>query len=474
MTLVELARAGRSPALPMALQLPSGDSLYINQWLRVLPGQRYVALAQWQGRSVLAKLLVGPRAARQFQREQQGALALSAQGVDTPALLTAAESAQGAWLLFDYLDGAQSLAEAWDAVAHEPPFSDAQQQVLGEALGAIAQLHRVGLWQDDLHLDNLMRHAGRLYVIDGGGVRIEMPGQALSRERVLANLGMFFAQLPAYLETVIEELLVHYLLVNGEHALPLEALLKEIAKVRRWRLRDYLRKIGRDCSLFAVERGAGLLRAVRRDALDTLAPVLADPDAAIAAGESLKQGGSATVAGIAAGGQTWVIKRYNIKNLLHWLKRCWRPSRAWHSWVAGHHLAQLGIATPAPVAVIERRRFWLRERAYLINAYSAGQDLFQLLGHEGHQPPPEAVGEALQQLFSQLAAARISHGDLKATNLLWDSGRIALIDLDALQVHRCHASWRRAAAVDRARLIRNWPVDSPLAVWLESTLDKPA
>jgi Ser/Thr protein kinase RdoA (MazF antagonist) len=97
-----------------------------------------------------------------------------------------------------------------------------------------------------------------------------------------------------------------------------------------------------------------------------------------------------------------------------------------------------------------------------------------LLGHEGHQPPPEAVGEALQQLFSQLAAARISHGDLKATNLLWDSGRIALIDLDALQVHRRHASWRRAAAVDRARLIRNWPVDSPLAVWLESTLDKPA
>ncbi|OEC32925.1 Lipopolysaccharide kinase (Kdo/WaaP) family protein [Pseudomonas cuatrocienegasensis] len=476
MTLAELVRAGRSPALPMTLQLAEGSEdgvLQISRWLRVLPGQRYVAQAQWQGQAVLAKLLVGPRAARQFQREQQGALALSAQGVDTPALLTAAESAQGAWLLFDYLDGAQSLAEAWAAVAYEAPCSDAQQQVLGEALGAIAQLHRAGLWQDDLHLDNLMRHAGRLYVVDGGGVRVEAPGQALSRERVLANLGTFFAQLPASLEPFIEELLVHYLLVNGEHALPLEALLEEIAAVRRWRLRDYLRKIARDCSLFAVERGASLLRAVRRDTLDALAPVLADPDGAIAAGQSLKQGGSATVARIEAGGQIWVIKRYNIKNFLHWLKRCWRPSRAWHSWVAGHHLTQIGIATPAPVAVIERRRFWLRERAYLINAYSEGYDLFQLLGHDGGEPPAAAVGEALCQLFSQLGAARISHGDLKATNLLWDNGRIALIDLDALCVHRRHSSWQRAALADRARFIRNWPSSSPLANWFEHNLPMP-
>ncbi len=466
MTLSELARAGRSPALPMTLLLPDHDPLQVQRWLRVLPGQRYVALAQWRGRAVLAKLLVGPRATRQFQREQQGAQALAAQGIVTPALLEAVEDSQGSWLLFEYLNDAQSLADAWDNVAAEPVLSDGQQQILGEALAVIAQLHAQGLWQDDLHLDNLMRHAGQLHVVDGGGVRAETPGQALSRERVLANLGVFFAQLPAALEPFIEELLVHYLLVNGEHALPLEALLNEVARVRRWRLRDYLRKIARDCSLFAVERSASLLRAVRRDALDSLAPVLADPDAAIAAGRSLKQGGSATVALVEAGEHTWVIKRYNIKNLMHWLKRCWRPSRAWHSWVAAHHLTQIGITTPAPLAVIERRRFWLRERAYLINAYSTGQDLFQLLGRDGSEPPPAVVGEALCQLFTQLAAAQISHGDLKATNLLWDKGRIALIDLDALCVHRGHKSWQRAARIDRARFIRNWPSGSPLADWL--------
>ena len=56
---------------------------------------------------------------------------------------------------------------------------------------------------------------------------------------MLENLGVFFAQLPKRLEPFVEELLVHYVLVNGEHALPLEALQKQIDKVRNWRLKDY-------------------------------------------------------------------------------------------------------------------------------------------------------------------------------------------------------------------------------------------
>ena len=48
---------------------------------------------------------------------------------------------------------------------------DARQQVLGEALAAIAGLHRQGLWQEDLHLDNLLRQNCSLYLIDCGGVR---------------------------------------------------------------------------------------------------------------------------------------------------------------------------------------------------------------------------------------------------------------------------------------------------------------
>ena len=472
MRLEQLQLAGRAPELPFELEL-DGEPLLLERLLRVLPGQRYVGLARWRGRAVLVKLLVGTRAERHFQREREGARLLAGQGLVTPELLAEGFAAeQGGWLLFDYLDGAESLWDAWRAVEREALLSEAQQAVLGEALAAIAQMHAKGLWQADLHLDNLLRQAGLLWIIDGGGVQVETLGQPLSRDKVLENLGVFFAQLPAELEPFTEELLVHYLLANGEHALPLEALLKEVEKVRRWRLRDYLKKVGRDCSLFAAKIGAFGLRVVRREQEAELTPLLADPDAALEAGHLYKTGGAATVARIELNGRSLVLKRYNIKSWLHGLKRFWRPSRAWHSWVEGHRLELLGIATPRPLAVIERRWCWLRGRAYLLTEYCGGPDLIARFAPYVESAPPETELAALDQLFAALIRERISHGDFKGHNLFWDEDRWSLIDLDAMRQHRRQAGFARAYARDRARFLRNWPAESQLHRLLDQRLPR--
>lgn len=472
MQLAELATQGREPILPLTVQLTE-QTLQLDSLLRVLPGQRYVGAAQWQGRRVLAKLLVGSKAARHFQRELQGAQALAASGLPTPPLLDAREvPGQGAWLLFEYIEQAQSLWQSWQAVVDQPPASEGQQQVLARALGVIAQMHAQGLWQDDLHLDNLLEQGDKIWVIDGGAIEQEQPGKPLSRARVLGNLGVFFAQLPAELDPYLEELLIHYLLANGEHALPLEALQAEIAQVRRWRLRDYLRKVGRDCSLFAARIGAFGLRVVRRDAQVRLAPLLDDPDAVIEQGHLYKTGGAATVAGVEWQGQTVVVKRYNIKGVLHALKRFWRPSRAWHSWREGHRLQMLGIATPTPLAVLERRFVWLRGRAYLVTDYCGGSDIIARFEPYVQASPPENELVALDRLFESLIRERISHGDLKGHNLFWDQARQAwvLIDLDAMQPHDSDRAFARAYARDRARFLRNWPRESALHQLLDQRL----
>ncbi len=472
MRLGELSQAGRTPDLPLTLHLV-GDQLVLERLLRVLPGQRYVALARWQGRPVLAKLLVGSKAQRHFQRELGGAELMAGQGLTTPELLAQGFiDGQGGWLLFEYLGGAQSLWDVWCEAAREPLLNDDQQNVLAAALAAIGQMHAQGLWQADLHLDNLLRHEGRLYLIDGGGVRRETAGQPLSRARVLENLGVFFAQLPAELDSYLEELLIHYLLANGEHALPLEMLQAEIAKVRRWRLRDYLRKTARDCSLFAARIGAFGLRVVRREAEPELQPLLTDLDARIDAGHIYKTGGAATVARVECGGRSLVVKRYNVKNLLHWFKRFWRPSRAWHSWREGNRLRLLGIVTPTPLAVIEQRWCWLRGRAYLITDYCDGQDIIARFEAYKQATPPENELLALDRLFAALLRERISHGDFKGHNLFWDEkqGAWSLIDLDAMRQHRNARSFARAYARDRARFLRNWPVDSALHQLLDQRL----
>jgi len=445
MQLSELKDTGRSPSLPLAINLADAAGsaeLQLLSLLRVLPGQRYVGAGVWRGRPVLAKLLVGSNAARQFQRELQGVKLLAAQGLTTPVLLA---------------DGRGEGEE--------------QQQVLGEALAAVAQMHKQGLWQEDLHLDNLLRHAGKLYLIDGAGIKAETPGQQLSRPRVLENLGVFFAQLPKRLEPYTEELLVHYLLANAEHALPMEALQKHIDKIRVWRQRDFLNKAGRDCSLFSVERSLTRLRAVVRSEAQALLPVLEQADELIDRGHLYKTGGAASVARVEVDGRKRVIKRYNIKNTLHWLKRFWRPSRAWHSWIEGHRLSFLDIATPRPLAVLEQRVLGLRTRAYLVTDYIDGPDLIECFAPfvEQGDAPAEQV-EALVQLMQQLIGERISHGDFKGHNLFWDRGRWSLIDLDAMCQHGSQGSFAPAFARDRARLLRNWPAESALYQRLDQVL----
>ncbi|WP_024683420.1 lipopolysaccharide kinase InaA family protein [Pseudomonas syringae] len=477
MRLSELKTAGRTPELPMSLTLADAAGsaeLQLLTLLRVLPGQRYVGAGVWRGRTVLAKLLVGDKAARHFQRELAGVRLLAEQGLTTPLLLAdGLQDGEGGWLLFEFLEQAPSLGDVWNAVQHLPPLADEQQAVLGDALSAIARQHAKGLWQEDLHLDNLLRHKGQLYLIDGAGIRAEQAGTPLSRQKVLENLGVFFAQLPRSFEPFTEELLVHYLLSNAEHGLPMEALQKQIDKVRSWRLKDFMSKTVRDCSLFSVEDSASVFRAIRREEESAMLPVLSQADALLDKGHLYKTGGAASVGRVEINGRPLVIKRYNIKNFSHWLKRFWRPSRAWHSWREGNRLMFLGIATPKPLAVQEKRSLGLRSKAWLVTEFIDGPDIIERFApyvENGDAPEVELL--ALDRLFAQLIQARISHGDFKGHNLFWHVDRWAMIDLDAMQQHNSQSSFAAAYARDRARFMRNWPTQSVLHQLLEQRLPK--
>ena len=58
---------------------------------------------------------------------------------------------------------------------------------------------------------------------------------------------------------------------------------------------------------------------------------------------------------------------------------------------------------------------------------------------------------------------RITHGDLKATNILIDEdANPHFIDIDASQIHRSKASYLKARQKDEARFQKNW-VDDPNA-----------
>ena len=429
---------GRAPSLPHTLVLADGTPLQLEAWLRVLPDQRYVARAQWQGKAVLAKLFIGKKAAKRYQQELQGIKNLIAQQLPTPAIITANSDAQHSYILFEYLENSQSLAEQWAALAQQgEQLSRQQKDLLQQALVLIAAMHKQGLWQSDLHLDNFLQQEHRLFIIDGGSIQHQQLGKPINKKAIINNLAIFFAQLPRINANAMDELLQHYQQHNTHHKISIAALEKPIEKIRQWRLKDYLKKTARDCSLFSVQKNKSGIQAFERELQTTLQPIIDKPDEFIDQGQIYKAGGSATVARVYWQNQDWIIKRYNIKSFKHWLKRCWRPSRAWHSWQSAHRLQLLGIPAIAVHAVREERIFGLRKRAWLVSSYCGEQDIIdRFAAYVDNGQVPEQELHSLIRLLRLMKAEKISHGDLKGHNIFWHNGEFVLIDLDAVKQHK--------------------------------------
>lgn len=439
-----LRRAGRSPTLPLQLTLDDGRKLSIDKLLRVLPGRRLTGIGTLDGQTVLAKLFIAkPGAGRHWERERHGLTALLGRGVDTPRLLGAGRLADdGHYLLTEYIAGARTP-------------STLDETELLPVFRALGRMHAHGLIHRDAHPGNFLIGNGVTYVIDGDAIRDTEDPHAIQK-----NLALLLAQLPPDQEARMRTaLLSAYRTENCAEPPAPNRLDEAVGKARARRLDDYLDKCLRNCSLFHVEKHWDRFIAVPRDEIDFLAPIVAAPDRWMANGIPLKQGRTATLALVDLGGRKLVIKRYNIKGAGHALSRGWRPSRAWHSWVEAHRLSFLGIATPRPLALIESRFGPLRGRAWLVTEYCPGPDL---LSHCAASPLGDEAMRSLGDLFQRLFAARISHGDLKATNLLWQGDHPVLIDLDAMRQHTKTGGFRRAWNKDRSRFLRNWPENSAL------------
>lgn len=463
-----LRGAGRTPVLPFRIALGDGNELLATRVLRSLPEKRIVAEAELGGRPVLAKLYIGDGSARHWARERNGIGHIARAGLPTPGLIAAAPLAAGGHaIVTEFLAGSETLFQVWQRITHPAPGSDECREVLEPAFALLGRMHAKGITHEDLHLGNFLKHGNEVYVIDGDTVR-QRSASPLDPEQARNNLALLIAQLPMAWDLALEPLLAAYARGNPSLGAMLPDLLPGIERARSRRLADYLGKIRRNCSLFRIDKRFDRYVALLRASETELDALLKDPDRGTEEGDRLKSGGTCTVARVRGPTRALVIKRYNLKNLGHALSRFWRPSRAWHSWVEGNRLRLLGIPTPAPLAVVEERWGPLRGRAWLITDYCAGPNLAEHLAPDREPPPLES--KAIGSLFETLFRARISHGDLKASNLLWSEGELYLVDLDAMRQHRSTRAHRRAWRRDRARLLKNWPAGSTLRQWFDANL----
>ncbi|GAG36099.1 unnamed protein product, partial [marine sediment metagenome] len=99
--------------------------------------------------------------------------------------------------------------------------------------------------------------------------------------------------------------------------------------------------------------------------------------------------------------------------------------------------------TPRPLAYIERRRGTLVWESYLVTECVKGQRLYDFL-QDGNVAEEERskVTQQVRELVDELGKHRISHGDLKHSNILITDNGPVLTDLDGMKVCRCNWMYR--------------------------------
>jgi len=426
--------------------------------VRVLPQRRWVFRAQWSGKAVFAKVFLGAQAEKYAARDAQGVHWLTQAGLATPALLWQGQSADRRASVLIY--AAIAPADNADVLYQALPAAQGLQ-LLKQLVQTLAAQHAAGLVQTDLHLKNFLLSDEKVWSLDGDGIK-QTPLNQRQAYRQLAELISKVQVLDQHAWAA--PLLAVYEQARGwQPALLPSTLLAWAKQMKAQEVERYVtRKIFRTCSDVTWQQTSQSAQAVSTAGglHVTDLPAL---EVAMHVGAVLKPGNTCTVVHTHLQDQAVVIKRYNLKDWLHGLSRAWRPSRAAASWRNAHRLRYYGMLTPQPLLMYEQRYCGMRGRAYFVSAYSPWPDALTFFQQCADSDLRAWVIHQLVTLCYQWYLLKVSHGDMKASNLqVTDQGEIVVIDLDSMQQHRRSQMALRAHAKDIRRLLQNWKQDTSL------------
>lgn len=439
--------------LDVALQ--DSSILKLIEAVRTVPGKRLVCRGVWHGKPVYAKLFIGKDAKRYAMRDRRGVELLVNEHVVTPPLLYAGATADHLTqvLIFQSVETAQNAEVLYQRTAD----MSARFDLASKLVRIVAQHHHARLLQTDLYLKNFLIQDGFVFTLDGDGIR---QYDKLRDQDALKNLAVLLSKFDVIeIEQWLGDLLRIYAEARSWQQIPDVAAMKELVNQHRRRVTNAYaeKKVFRACTDVQIVQRAGLRVAISsRFSRCHLPQSSEECDRLIASETSLKSGNTCTVTLAQVDGLRLVIKRYNIKGFWHGLNRALRETRAARSWANAHRLLLLGIPTAAPVALIENRKFGLKERAYFLTDYVDAPDALKFFSETADSTLQSEAVTNIVNLFYRLFLLQISHGDMKASNIKIVNGAPLLIDLDSMRQHRFAGAALKAHVRDLKRFMHNW------------------
>ncbi len=390
-------------------------------------------------RALLRQLVRPSKARMEYDRARE----VASRGVPTiePVALGEVPNRPGAsYLLTRTLPGTRSLA--W-FLENEMPLLERRlatliRQRLARELGQlIARMHDGGILHHDLHPGNVLltldaENEPSLYLIDLLDSRLRSPLDWTTCQTNLAMLNRWFLLRSgrtdrlrfwrAY-ETARTQPLPPASPGSRERTLERASL---ASCLQFWRSLDR-RCLGSNRYFRRVRGPNARGHASTQLPADLVEQILRDPDALFdtEGARRLKDSRSARVAVVSAAGQPLLWKRFAVTTWSDPWTALFRPTAALRSWVLGHALRLRGLPTPQPLLMLHRTWLTLPREGYLLTEFiPEARDLLAHADHLRCVPEVEreerlrAVTLQLANVVARLHRYRLSHRDLKATNIL--------------------------------------------------------
>lgn len=442
------------------LKLAEDEVFFAEKIVRIIPKKRIVAFGTWRNKSVVAKLFIDPKyAKRHMEKDVAGIKKLRDHKIPTPALYYKGFSDDNRIqiLLFERIFEAENLDDVWqkkDTLGNVWP-------LLRAVVIELATQHVLGLLQQDLHLKNYLLTEKRIYTLDGA--QIKLFPHILPKKLSMANLALFLSQLGVGYEEDQEKLFKFYAKSRG-WLLKQDDIFELFFLIKKWndsRWKNFEKKIFRESTNFSCIHDLQTFGMYDRHyAKPELLNILHHPESAFnhPTMNMLKAGRSATVIKVTLDQREYVIKRYNMKNVWHHMRRSLRSTRALTSWRLAQKLNLFGVRTAKPVAFIEKRCLGFRGKSYYITEYVSGEHAGEFFHHHYNQEEKIAsMTKQITTLLKSIAKLEITHGDLKITNILIDKHECpVLIDLDGAVEHASLSGLRSAWRKEIKRFMENF------------------
>ncbi|MCX5638855.1 MAG: protein kinase [Planctomycetota bacterium] len=456
--------------------IPSSESARVYKFtINSDATNREVYLKQYRCRSVLdfiKHLFRDSRARRAFK----GTLMLAENGFDVPAIAAMSEHRFGFLHTGDFLATLEVKAakKIHEFIPESSGILTKEQlqskrtliRVLGRTVG---KMHAKAIFHGDLRSGNILarqeKTCWRFFFIDNERTKkfCKLPARLQLKNLVQLNLTS-----PNLLtNTDRMRFLKEYWAENGNGKSKRQknTLIKKIIRKTSQRLSQKsrggskLRKCLRTNARYLRIKTGKYLAVFDRsfcqgpEALDFTEQI----DALMDKGQILKNGDTTYVSQLRWHDKEIVVKRYNHRGFVYSLRHTIKGSRARRCWLNGHRLMALNIPTPKPIAFIEQRKGMLLGKSYLVTEYSEGQNLHRFLQDDTvAETQKSMMVQQVTKLLDRLQKYRISHGDMKHTNILVTDKGPVLTDLDAMKGHRWNLAYRRRQSRDTVRFLEKF------------------